>query len=102
MAPPLLELAPGVLVGADTLPVIAGPCVIESEERALEAGRALAAIARRAGVALIYKSSFDKANRSAIESYRGPGLEEGMRVLAAVSAATGLPVRRDAMYDIGR
>ena len=91
----LLELAPGVTVGADALAVIAGPCVIESEERALEAGRVLAAIARRTGVGLIYKSSFDKANRSAIESFRGPGLTEGLRVLAAVSAATGLPVLTD-------
>ena len=95
MASPLLELAPGVAVGADALPVIAGPCVIESEERALEAGRLLAAIARRTDTALIYKSSFDKANRSAIDSFRGPGLEEGLRILAAVGAATGLPVLTD-------
>jgi 2-dehydro-3-deoxyphosphooctonate aldolase (KDO 8-P synthase) len=95
MGSPFLELAPGVAVGADALPVIAGPCVIESEERAVEAGRALQAIARSASIALIYKSSFDKANRSAIESYRGPGLEEGLRVLAAVGAATGLPVLTD-------
>jgi 2-dehydro-3-deoxyphosphooctonate aldolase (KDO 8-P synthase) len=95
MVSPRLELAPGVAVGADVLPVIAGPCVIESEERALEAGRLLAAIARRTDVALIYKSSFDKANRSAIDSYRGPGLAEGVRILAAVGASTGLPVLTD-------
>jgi 2-dehydro-3-deoxyphosphooctonate aldolase (KDO 8-P synthase) len=89
------ELAPGVPVGADILPVLAGPCVIESEERALEAARLLASVARRAEVALIYKSSFDKANRSAIESFRGPGLAEGLRVLGAVRAATGLPVLTD-------
>ena len=89
------ELAPGVPVGAFVLPVIAGPCVIESEERALEAARLLQGIASRAEVALVYKSSFDKANRSAIESFRGPGLDEGLRVLAAVRAATGLPVLTD-------
>jgi 2-dehydro-3-deoxyphosphooctonate aldolase (KDO 8-P synthase) len=82
-------------VGADALPVIAGPCVIESEERALEAARLLAAIARRTDVALVYKSSFDKANRSSIESFRGPGLREGLSVLAAVREATGLPVLTD-------
>jgi 2-dehydro-3-deoxyphosphooctonate aldolase (KDO 8-P synthase) len=89
------ELAPGVLVGGEGLPAIAGPCVIESEERALEAGRLLAGVARRLGLSLIYKSSFDKANRSSIESFRGPGLREGLRILAAVRAATGLPLLTD-------
>jgi 2-dehydro-3-deoxyphosphooctonate aldolase (KDO 8-P synthase) len=89
------ELAPGVPVGADCLPTIAGPCVIESEERALEAGRALAGVARRLDLPLIYKSSFDKANRSSIESFRGPGLREGLRILDLVRAATGLPVLTD-------
>jgi 2-dehydro-3-deoxyphosphooctonate aldolase (KDO 8-P synthase) len=92
---PSFELAPGVRVGAESLPVIAGPCVIESEERALEAGRILAGLARRLDLPLIYKSSFDKANRSSIESFRGPGLREGLRVLAAVGAATGLPLLTD-------
>jgi 2-dehydro-3-deoxyphosphooctonate aldolase (KDO 8-P synthase) len=90
-----LELAPGVPVGADVLPVIAGPCVIESEASAVEAARTLQAIARRLELPLIYKSSFDKANRSSIESYRGPGLADGLRVLQAVAAATGLPVLTD-------
>jgi 2-dehydro-3-deoxyphosphooctonate aldolase (KDO 8-P synthase) len=89
------DLAPGVPVGADVLPVIAGPCVIESEAGALEAARLLAAAARRTGTALVYKSSFDKANRSSIESYRGPQLAEGLRVLGVVAAATGLPVLTD-------
>ncbi|HVR28052.1 MAG TPA: 3-deoxy-8-phosphooctulonate synthase [Thermoanaerobaculia bacterium] len=89
------ELAPGVAVGAGLLPVIAGPCVIESEALALEAASSLQAIARRLDLPLVYKSSFDKANRSSIESFRGPGLAEGLRVLAAVAAATGLPVLTD-------
>jgi len=89
------ELAPGVPVGSHALPVIAGPCVIESEARALEAARALQAIARRLELPLVYKSSFDKANRSSIESFRGPGLAEGLRILDAVRAATGLAVLTD-------
>ena len=68
------ELAPGVSIGGDELPVIAGPCVIESEESTLEAAKALGAIAERLDLPLIFKASFDKANRSSIHSPRGPGL----------------------------
>jgi 2-dehydro-3-deoxyphosphooctonate aldolase (KDO 8-P synthase) len=75
--------------------VIAGPCVIESEERTLEAARILKGLAGRLGLPLVFKSSFDKANRSSIRSFRGPGLEEGMRILARVKAETGLPVLTD-------
>src|SRR5262245_28460072 len=89
------ELAPGVVVGAEALPVLAGPCVIESEERALETARLLSAIARRLELPLVYKSSFDKANRSSIESFRGPGMVEGLRVLGVVASATGLPIVTD-------
>lgn len=92
---PKFDLAPGVPVGGAALPCIAGPCVIESEETSLEAAQILALLGRRLGLPLIYKSSFDKANRSSIESFRGPGLEEGLRVLAAVKEATGLPVVTD-------
>jgi 2-dehydro-3-deoxyphosphooctonate aldolase (KDO 8-P synthase) len=91
-----VELAPGVVVGGDgPLPVIAGPCAIESRELVVETARRLAEIAERLGVALVFKSSFDKANRSSIESYRGPGLEAGLEALAAVKEATGLPVLTD-------
>ena len=81
--------------GGPVLPAIAGPCVIESPERTVETARLLAGIARRIGVPLVFKSSFDKANRSAIGSYRGPGLAEGLRVLAMVRAETGLPLLTD-------
>ena len=74
------------------LAFIAGPCVIESEELALEVARRLAAMAHRLGLPLLFKASFDKANRSSIKSYRGPGLEEGLRVLRRVREETGLPV----------
>ena len=91
-----VELAPGVVVGGGgALPVIAGPCVIESEDLVVEMAHTLAAMAERLGVPLVFKSSFDKANRSSIESYRGPGLEEGLRVLGIVKAETGLPVITD-------
>ena len=81
--------------GGAKLALIAGPCVIESRESALRHAEALALIARRVGVGLIYKSSFDKANRTSVHSFRGFGLEEGLRVLDDVRAATGLPLLTD-------
>jgi 2-dehydro-3-deoxyphosphooctonate aldolase (KDO 8-P synthase) len=90
-----VELAPGIVVGGEALPVIAGPCVVESEERTLETAHVLAAMAERLGLPLVFKSSFDKANRSSIQSFRGPGLEEGLRVLRLVNEETGLPVLTD-------
>jgi len=78
-----------------TLFFIAGPCVIESEALALATATRLRAIAERLGVLLIYKSSFDKANRSSGTSFRGPGIEEGLRILEKVRAETGLPVLTD-------
>ncbi|SFG46289.1 2-dehydro-3-deoxyphosphooctonate aldolase (KDO 8-P synthase) [Novosphingobium sp. CF614] len=83
-------------VGADRpLFVIAGPCVIESEALALAVAERLAGIARRLDVPLIYKSSFDKANRSSGRSFRGPGIDEGLRILEKVRRETGLPVLTD-------
>ncbi len=94
-----VELAPGVLIGGTTggesLPVIAGPCVIETEDLAVEMAHTLAAMAERLGIALVFKSSFDKANRTSISSFRGPGLEEGLRILEIVKQETGLPVLTD-------
>jgi 2-dehydro-3-deoxyphosphooctonate aldolase (KDO 8-P synthase) len=94
-----VELAPGVWIGGigggGPLPVIAGPCVIESEELVVGMARRLAAMAGRLGVPLIFKSSFDKANRSSLGSFRGPGLEEGLRILGIVKKETGLPVLTD-------
>ena len=89
------DLAPGVTVGAELLPVISGPCVIESEETALETAQILRAMANRMGLPLIYKSSYDKANRSSIRSFRGPGLEAGLEILQVVKEATGLPILTD-------
>ena len=77
------------------LAFVMGPCVIESETHAIDTAVALAAIARRVGVPLIFKASFDKANRTSITSFRGPGLAEGLKVLAKVKARTGLPILTD-------
>ena len=94
-----VELAPGIVIGGHRgdgdLPVIAGPCMIESEERTLETAHILAAMAERLGLPLVFKSSFDKANRSSGDTERGPGLEEGLRVLRLVKEETGLPVLTD-------
>ncbi len=81
--------------GGRPLALIAGPCVIESEAHAQMMAGAIAAIARRVGVPYIFKASFDKANRTSGTSFRGPGLAEGLRVLAAIKAKVGVPVLTD-------
>lgn len=74
---------------------ILGPCVIESELHALGVARRLASLGRKLGVELTYKSSFDKANRSSASSPRGPGLEDGLAILAEVKGECGLPILTD-------
>jgi len=75
--------------------LIAGPCVIESVELVLQVAEAMKAITDRLGIRYIFKASFDKANRSSGESFRGPGLDEGLEVLAQVKQQLGLPVLTD-------
>src|ERR1700691_2702222 len=75
--------------------LIAGPCVIESEAHALTLAEQLAEIAGKLGAPLIFKASYDKANRSSVSSYRGPGLKEGLRILAAIKKRTGLAILTD-------
>ncbi|QBB70937.1 3-deoxy-8-phosphooctulonate synthase [Pseudolysobacter antarcticus] len=75
--------------------LIAGPCVIESEQLALDTAGQLKEITSRLGIPFIYKSSFDKANRSSGASFRGPGLEEGLRILNEVKRQIGVPVLTD-------
>ncbi len=77
------------------LVVICGPCVIESEEHTLLCARELQAIFKAAGIPLIFKASYDKANRSSGSSFRGPGMKEGLRILAQVKKELGLPVLTD-------
>ena len=79
--------------------LIAGPCVIESEALALETSATLRDIATAVGLPFIYKSSFDKANRSSHESYRGPGVGEGLRILERVRREVGVPVLTDVHED---
>ncbi|WP_085441593.1 3-deoxy-8-phosphooctulonate synthase [Magnetofaba australis] len=87
----------GDLCFANALPlaVIAGPCVIESEEQTLQAATFLAELSHRIDLPLVFKSSFDKANRTSAGGFRGPGLEAGLRILQRVREETGLPVVTD-------
>ena len=75
--------------------VFAGPCVIESEQLVMDVSGRLAEMAAEFGIALVFKSSFDKANRTSIHSYRGPGLEQGMEILAKVREKSGLSITTD-------
>jgi 2-dehydro-3-deoxyphosphooctonate aldolase (KDO 8-P synthase) len=81
--------------GGQPLAFIAGPCVIESAQHALDTAAAICDIARRCGVPVIFKASYDKANRTSRTSFRGPGLDAGLTILADVKARTGLPVLTD-------
>jgi 2-dehydro-3-deoxyphosphooctonate aldolase (KDO 8-P synthase) len=81
--------------GGHPFALIAGPCVIESAAHALDVAGALKEIASRCGVPLVFKASYDKANRTSRGSFRGPGLENGLRTLADVKARTGLPILTD-------
>jgi 2-dehydro-3-deoxyphosphooctonate aldolase (KDO 8-P synthase) len=88
--------AGSVTVGAThPLAFILGPCVIESEQHALSMAAAIKEIAGRVGVPCIFKASYDKANRTSLTSFRGPGLDAGLEVLATVKARTGLPLLTD-------
>ncbi|HEU5201612.1 MAG TPA: 3-deoxy-8-phosphooctulonate synthase, partial [Nitrospira sp.] len=75
--------------------LIAGPCVIESEQLAMETAGRIAEIAKSLGIPYVFKSSFDKANRTSIKSFRGPGLEKGLQVLAKVKTQVGVPILTD-------
>ncbi len=103
MTPPSREVAIGpVRVGGGRpLVFIGGPCVIESRDSALRHAAAIQAVTERLGVPFIYKSSFDKANRTSLSSYRGPGLEAGLEILAAVRREIGVPVVTD-VHEAGQ
>jgi 2-dehydro-3-deoxyphosphooctonate aldolase (KDO 8-P synthase) len=83
------------LGGGAPLALIAGPCVIESDEHASMIAESLAKIAARCGVPLIFKASYDKANRTSLHSFRGPGIEEGLKVLAGIKRRLGVPILTD-------
>ncbi len=86
----------GLTVGRGApLLLIAGPCVIESESHAIDTAIAVRDIARRAGVQYVFKASYDKANRTSVGSFRGPGLDEGVRILSRVRDKAGVPILTD-------
>ena len=90
----------GFEVGIDQpLFLIAGPCVIESEQLALDTAGAIKEMTAALGIPFIYKSSYDKANRTSSQSYRGPGIEEGLRILQTVKEQIGVPVLTDVHED---
>jgi 2-dehydro-3-deoxyphosphooctonate aldolase (KDO 8-P synthase) len=82
-------------IGGEKLFLIAGPCVIESEAHALKMAQAIGAVADKLGMPYIFKASYDKANRTSLKSFRGPGIKEGLRILQKVKNETGVPVLTD-------
>src|SRR6476646_1494720 len=84
----------GLKIGSSFF-LIAGPCVIESEEHVLRMAREISVIAKKLAIPYIFKASYDKANRTSLKSFRGPGLEEGLRVLRKVKETVGVPVLTD-------
>ena len=90
-----LKLGDIAIGGGSPFVLIAGPCVIENEAHALDLAGRLVDIARRARVPFIFKASYDKANRTSLRSFRGPGLDEGLRVLAEIKSAFDVPILTD-------
>ena len=91
-----IQITPEISLGGENPPLfMAGPCVIESREHALSMARTLLRLRDELKINLVFKSSFDKANRSSIESFRGPGLEKGLAILREVKSETGLPLISD-------
>jgi len=95
VAVPSVTIGDLTIGGGAALVLIAGPCVIESEEHATDLAGEIAAIAKRVNVPYVFKASYDKANRTSGKSFRGPGLRDGLRVLAAVKARHGLAILTD-------
>ncbi len=94
------EVGP-VHIGEGRLFLIAGPCVIESEAHARGMADAIQRVTSDLGIPYIFKASFDKANRTSVSSFRGPGLREGVRILSAIARSTGLPVLTD-VHEAGQ
>ena len=91
----VVSVGPLRIGGGNPLALLAGPCAIQDETHALKTAETLVSIAADAGVPFVYKSSYDKANRSSVRSYRGPGLREGLRILRRVRESFGCPVLSD-------
>lgn len=95
MATKTVKVAGIKIGGGNSLVLIAGPCVIESEKHTLFMAEAIKSIARRQNFPLIFKSSYDKANRLSLDSYRGPGLKKGLEILKKIKDKFGLPILSD-------
>jgi 2-dehydro-3-deoxyphosphooctonate aldolase (KDO 8-P synthase) len=90
-----VDLGGGVVIGAGPLVLFGGPCVIEGSDFTVAMARGIQAICQRHGIGFVFKSSFDKANRSSVSSFRGPSLDAGLEILAKVKADVGVPIITD-------
>jgi len=90
-----VDIGPFRIGAGEPLALIAGPCVIESTEHCLRVAEAVSAICRRLGISFVFKCSFDKANRTSVHGFRGPGLEAGLKTLGEVRRKIGVPVLTD-------
>ena len=95
MSMKIVKVDKGVAFGGSGLTFIAGPCVIESRAMALDLARRLTALAKKLGVGFVFKASFDKANRTSIDSFRGPGIDKGLEILSEIRAKFDVPVLTD-------
>src|SRR5436305_8105994 len=93
-----------VHIGAGDLFLIAGPCVIESEEHAIRMAEIIKGVTKALAIPFIFKASYDKANRTSIRSYRGPGIKEGLRILKKIKNELNVPVLTDVheTADVGK
>ncbi|MDA8016365.1 MAG: 3-deoxy-8-phosphooctulonate synthase [Thermoanaerobaculia bacterium] len=90
-----VEIAPGIVLGGRQLPVIAGPCAVEGEDEVMAAAEAVASLAEALDLPVVFKASYDKANRSSGSSFRSIGMEPALEALAEVKRATGMPILTD-------
>ena len=91
----IVKVTDTVSFGTDTLTLMAGPCVIESHEACLELAEALVGLTTKLGIPYVFKASFDKANRTSLSAYRGPGLEKGLETLAEIKSRFNVPIVTD-------
>ena len=91
----IVKINKNIIFGGNDLPLIAGPCVIENRDHSLKMAEAIKNITDRLALPFIYKSSFDKANRTSVSSFRGPGIDEGLQILSEVKSEFGIPIITD-------
>lgn len=96
-----ISIDQNVSFGGGRLAVIAGPCVIETSEVCLRVAERAKDVCARLGIGYVFKASFDKANRTSVDSYRGPGLEEGLKILSRVKSEVGVPLLTD-VHETGQ